>query len=99
MTGFGDDPVVAAAAGLDSSAAVTASGAVYVWGCNNTAMLGKGDDDSDEVVPRRLKPSKTFPAAGGIAVSLGGQHAAWLAAPPADALVSEGRAEKMRRAA
>ncbi len=86
------------AAGVAVSAAVTASGAMYAWGYGDTSILGKGDDTGDENAPRRLMASKHFPAAGGIAVSLGGQHAAWLAAPPADALAAEAPAEKMRRA-
>ncbi len=81
------------------SAAVTASGVMYAWGYGDTDMLGKGNDDSDEPVPRQLNPSKHFPATGGIAVSLGGHHAAWLAVPHADSLATEARAEKMLRAA
>jgi hypothetical protein len=98
VDGF-DSPVVCMAAGVATSAAVTTSGAMYVWGYGGTAMLGKGDDDLDELVPHRLAASKHFSAAGGISVTLGGQHAAWLAAPPADPLAAEAPAEKLRRSA
>ncbi len=94
------------AAGDAVSAAVTASGAKYVWGFNDTSMLGIGDDggkrggkggSTDEHAPRRLTASARFSAAGGIAVSLGGQHAAWLVAEEEDAAAPHAPAAKMRR--
>ena len=94
VEGFGE-PVASIAAGLAVSGAITKSGLMFVWGYGTTGQLGKGDDD-DEALPLRLKPTRSFPASGGIAVSLGGQHAAWLAAPAHD--VDEGvRPDKARR--
>lgn len=98
MPGFGEDPVVSIAAGIAVSAAVTASGAMYAWGYGETSMLGK-DDDADEVTPCALTAAKRFPATGGIAVALGGQHAAWLAAAPPDAIDTEAPAKKLHRLA
>ena len=97
LGGFDGETVVAVAAGVAVSAAVTSSGSMFVWGYGDTAMLGKGDDDSDEVLPMRLKGTRNFPAKGGIAVSLGGQHAAWLAAAPGDIADAHGKGEKARR--
>jgi hypothetical protein len=92
-----DDPVVGMAAGDAVSAAVTASGAMYAWGSGDgPPMLGKGDDGDDDNAPRRLTASARFAAAGGIAVSLGGQHAAWLAAAAAED-APQAPAAKMRR--
>ena len=95
------------AAGDAVSAAVTASGDMYAWGFNDTSMLGiigddggKGgkDGSTDEHAPRRLTAGARFGAAGGIAVSLGGQHAAWLVAEEEDAAAApHAPAAKMRR--
>lgn len=74
---FGE-PIAFVAAGVAVSAAVAEGGALYVWGYGDTGQLGKGADDTDEIVPLRLPSSRGFPAAGGLSVSLGGQHAAWL---------------------
>ena len=97
VLGFTNEPVVCIAAGVAVSAAIAESGAMYMWGYGDTGMLGKGPDDSDEVAPRRLAPSKRFPAVGGISVSLGGQHAAWLSKPLADALVADAPSAKVQR--
>ena len=80
VDGFGGEPVAFVAAGVAVSGAVTKGGAMYVWGYGDTGQLGKGDDDTDEALPMRLTAKRAFPATGGIALSLGGQHAAWLAA-------------------
>jgi len=74
---FGE-PIAFINAGFAVSAAVAESGALYVWGYGDTGQLGKGADDAHEIVPFRLPTSRSFPEAGGISVSLGGQHAAWL---------------------
>lgn len=94
VPGFAGDPVVCANAGTSVSVAVTASGAMYGWGDNSTGMLGKGDDEKDETTPYRMPASRHFPAVGGIAASVSGQHVVWLAAPPA-----EGAPAKKQRAA
>ena len=94
VRGFAGDPVVRASAGNSVSVAITASGAMDVWGNNYTGMLGKGaEDGSDEVTPYRLTSSKFFPAVGGIAACVSGQHVVWLAAPPAE---TGGPAKKQR---
>lgn len=94
VQGFGGEAVVCAGAGTSVSVAVTASGAMYAWGDNNTGMLGKGaDDENDESTPYRMPPSKHFPAVGGIAACVSGQHVVWLAAPPAE---TGGPAKKQR---
>ena len=96
VQGFAGDPVVAAGAGGSVSAAVTASGAMYTWGDNNMGLLGKGaDDENDEKTPYRVPPSKNFPAVGGIAVCVAGQHVVWLAVPPEE---TGGPAKKLRGA-
>ena len=93
-----DNPVVAACAAGRVSACITSQGDMYSWGFNSTCMLGQADE-ADEQMPYKLRPTRTFPAAGGIAVALGGQHALWLAQPPEDLLVAHERAEKVQRAA
>lgn len=96
----GCDPArraVAASAGVATSACVRGDGAMCAWGYGETAMLGKGDEDeADEAAPRAMAPTRRFPGTGGLAVSLGGQHALWVArAPPG--LAGEERDEKRRR--
>ena len=67
--------VVAGAAGLSVSAAITADGHVYAWGSAGEALLGKPEgDEADEVLPRKIEGLK----GGGIAIGFGGQHAAIL---------------------
>ena len=96
VRGFAGDPVVCTGAGTSVSVAVTASGAMYTWGDNNTGMLGKGaEDENDESTPYRVPASKHFPAVGGIAACVSGQHVVWLAAPPAE---TGGPAKKQRGA-
>ena len=81
--GFESDPVACAAAGTAVSACVTRSGACYSWGYGDTSMLGK-PGEGDETTPHKLAASNQFSASGGITVSVGGQHMAWLAAPMGD---------------
>jgi alpha-tubulin suppressor-like RCC1 family protein len=67
--------VVAAAAGLSVSGAITADGLVYTWGSAGEAMLGKPEgDDSDEHFPRKIEGLK----GAAISMDFGGQHAALL---------------------
>jgi regulator of chromosome condensation len=96
VTGF-DGAVKTASAGLAVSAAITATGSMYAWGFGDTSQLGKGSDDSDEVLPYRLKPTRRFPATGGIAVAMGGQHGLWLAAAPADDWEEQGKTKTLKR--
>lgn len=46
-------------------------------------MLGKPGEE-DEATPHKLAATNLFSAAGAIAVSVGGQHMVWLAAPMGD---------------
>ena len=88
-----------------TSAAVAQDGSMHAWGFGSTGMLGKGkdskgnEDDTDEPRPRLIAPSKHFPAVGGIAVAVGGQHAMWLAQPLGDGLAAEARDLKRERRA
>ncbi len=67
--------VVAAAAGLSVSGAITADGLVYTWGSAGEAMLGKAEgDDSDEHLPRKIEGLK----GAAFSMDFGGQHAAML---------------------
>jgi len=75
-----DGPAVSVEAGVSVTAAVTASGAVYVWGYGDTCQLGKpGGDESDELSPMRMKPNKYFSGNTAKQVAFGGQHACMIA--------------------
>lgn len=54
---------------------------LFLCGSNNTGMLGKGDDDSDEVEMVRVKRTKTFNEIKVVQLSIGGQHVAMLTTP------------------
>ena len=67
-----DDPVVQIAAGSQNSMAITAGGALYVWGQGVQSELGAGDESevkTPKMIVRREGGSWTA-----VAVSCGGQH-------------------------
>ncbi|TYZ64918.1 hypothetical protein PybrP1_001141 [[Pythium] brassicae (nom. inval.)] len=70
VDGFGADKVVQVACGAFHSAAVTDSGAVYIWGKEDYGMLGVGQS-SDVQRPQRIEFFDTLPA---LRVSCGGWH-------------------------
>ncbi|MEW5298531.1 MAG: hypothetical protein WDW38_000731 [Sanguina aurantia] len=70
------------AAGTNVSAACMSDGSLWLWGANVTFQLAKGDDDGDEIVPAKLRRTKTFGFRKVHQVCFGGQHAALLAGPP-----------------
>ena len=75
-----DGPAVSVEAGVSVTAAVMASGAVFVWGIGDTCQLGKGGgDEADELNPVRMKPNKHFSGNTAKQVSFGGQHAVMIA--------------------
>jgi len=47
-------------AGLAVSGCVSAAGDAWLWGFGTNSQLGKGDDDADELLPRRLAETKRF---------------------------------------
>ncbi|KAK9819199.1 hypothetical protein WJX74_002113 [Apatococcus lobatus] len=51
----------------------------YLWGFGDSSQLGKGDDDSDELVPLKLKETKRFSNRKVLQVEMGGQHVGLLA--------------------
>ncbi len=71
--------VAGAAAGLAVSGAFSAEGDVWLWGFGTSNQLAKGDDDGDEVAPRKLAATKAFQNRRVVALEFGGQHAALLA--------------------
>lgn len=81
VDGLGDVEVAGAAAGLAVSGAVSAAGAAWLWGFGTSNQLGKGDDDEDEVVPRKLAETKKFSGQKVLQLEFGGQHAGLLCAP------------------
>jgi alpha-tubulin suppressor-like RCC1 family protein len=54
---------------------------LFLCGSNNTGMLGKGDDDSDEAEMVRVKRTKGFNEVKVVQLSIGGQHVAMLTVP------------------
>ena len=70
--------VLGAAAGLAVSGCFDKEGKAYMWGFGTSNQLGKGDDDEDEVVPRRLAETKKFTGVKVTQLEIGGQHVALL---------------------
>ncbi|GAB4814630.1 hypothetical protein N2152v2_001676 [Parachlorella kessleri] len=73
--------VAGAAAGLAVSGCFDKDGTGWLWGFGTNNQLGKGDDDSDEVVPHKLAETKKFSGQRIIQMEFGGQHAALLCVP------------------
>lgn len=70
--------VVSAAAGLAVSGCIDADGTVYMWGFGTSNQLGKGDDDEDEIVPKKLAETKKYSGYAAVQLEFGGQHVAML---------------------
>lgn len=73
VDGFGSDRVVQVACGAFHSAAVTETGAVYIWGKEDYGMLGIGQS-ADVQRPQRIEFFDTLPAlyVGGFVLRGGG---------------------------
>lgn len=63
------------------SGCFSAGGDAWLWGFGTNSQLGKGDDDADEPVPRRLAETKRFQGRRVVQLEFGGQHALLLAVP------------------
>ena len=59
------------------------TGSMYVWGCGENYLHAKGDDDSDEPAPRRVKETKRWNGHRVVDIGFGGQHAVILCQPKA----------------
>jgi alpha-tubulin suppressor-like RCC1 family protein len=70
--------VSGAAAGLAVSGCFDAQGVAYTWGFGTSNQLCKGDDDDDEVIPRKVAATKRFQAHV-VQLDVGGQHGAMVA--------------------
>lgn len=66
-------------AGLAVSGCVTEEGAAYLWGFGDNSQLGKGEDDGDEILPKRLAETKQLAGRRVLQLEFGGQHAVLLA--------------------
>lgn len=73
--------VVGGAAGLAVSGCFDEEGNGWVWGFGTSNQLGKGDDDEDEIVPRKLGETKKFLGQKIVQMEFGGQHVALLCIP------------------
>lgn len=63
------------------SGCLSADGDAWLWGFGTNSQLGKGDDDGDELLPRRLAETKRFQARAVKQLEFGGQHALLLTVP------------------
>lgn len=70
--------IVGAAAGLAVSGCFDEIGNGWMWGFGTSNQLGKGDDDEDEIVPRKLAETKLFQGKKIVQMEFGGQHVALL---------------------
>lgn len=70
--------VAGAAAGLAVSGCFDTEGNAYTWGFGTSNQLIKGDDDEDEVVPKKVASTKRFQAHV-VGMDFGGQHGAMVA--------------------
>ena len=68
-------------AGLAVSGCLSVDGDAWLWGFGTNSQLGKGDDDGDELLPRRLAETKRFQARAVVQLEFGGQHALLLTVP------------------
>lgn len=66
--------VAGAAAGLAVSGCFDADGAAWMWGFGTSNQLGKGEDDDDEIMPKKLAETKKFNAQRVLQLEIGGQH-------------------------
>ncbi|KDD73507.1 hypothetical protein H632_c2107p0, partial [Helicosporidium sp. ATCC 50920] len=74
-----EERLAGVAAGVAVSAAWTQGGDAWLWGFGTSNQLGKGDDDEDELLPKKLARTKAFgPNWNVLHLSLGGQHVAML---------------------
>ncbi|KAK2077816.1 hypothetical protein QBZ16_004664 [Prototheca wickerhamii] len=73
--------VAGAAAGIAVSGVYSSDGDAWLWGFGTNNQLGKGDDDSDEVLPKKLAITKRLVGQKIVALEFGGQHAAMLVVP------------------
>jgi regulator of chromosome condensation len=73
--------VVGAAAGLAVSGCFSEDGDAYMWGFGTSNQLGKGDDDEDEVVPRKVAETKKYTGVKVAQMEIGGQHVGMLCVP------------------
>ena len=73
--------VTGAAAGLAVSGCFAEDGAAWMWGFGTSNQLGKGDDDEDEVVPRKLAETKKYTGMKLVQMEIGGQHVGMLCVP------------------
>ncbi len=78
VDGLGGIKISGAAAGLAVSGCFDEQGAAYLWGFGTSNQLAKGDDDDDEVVPRKVAETKRFQGQKVVQCEFGGQHAAFL---------------------
>lgn len=76
--------IIAVAAGKEHSLALTNTGMVYSWGGGKEGQLGNGDDETCQLIPRRILKFHsirvTMVCAGGdhsVAVSEGGVVYSW----------------------
>lgn len=56
------------------SGAVDGEGRGWLWGFGECYQLGKGDDDTDEVLPAQLAPTAPMQGERIVSLHLGGQH-------------------------
>jgi regulator of chromosome condensation len=83
LSGLEGVEVVGAAAGLAVSGCFSADGTAWVWGFGTSNQLGKGDDDEDEEIPRKLAETKLFSKEKRVvSLEFGGQHVALLCSSP-----------------
>ena len=52
---FAGQRVIAASAGQYHSLAITADGAVWSWGRGEDACLGHGEDQSNQLLPKKVE--------------------------------------------
>ncbi len=64
-----------------TGAFVKGSEGLYMWGFGTNGQLAKGDDDSDEAQPCKVKQTKAWNAQQVLRLEIGGQHAVVLCAP------------------
>eukprot|EP00775_Hariotina_reticulata_P001720 gene1720-2063_t len=58
--GLAGEQPISIAAGVHVSSCVTSSGQVFLWGSNVNYQMAKGQDDSDNEVPTRMRRHKAF---------------------------------------
>ena len=78
VDGLDGKSIMGAAAGLAVSGCFDTEGTAYTWGFGTSNQLIKGDDDEDEVVPKKVASTKRFQAHV-VGMDFGGQHGAMVA--------------------